>query len=68
MIYGNEVEVEVGSCIRPDGWQFGSLLIPSEWDKARFRLPRPHSFPGDPIQSLAVNILINGPHLAAPGR
>lgn len=60
LIYGNEVEVNVGSCIRPDGWTFGSRLVRSEWDRAQFRLPRPNAFPGDPIQSLAVNVVVTG--------
>lgn len=60
LIYGNEVEVKLGSCIRPAGWKFGSRLIPSDWDRAQFRLPRPNAFPGDPIQSLAVNVVVTG--------
>ena len=60
LIYGTEVEAKVGSCIRPDGWRFGSRLVPSDWDRAQFRLLRPNAFPSDPIQSLAVNIVITG--------
>jgi hypothetical protein len=60
VIYGNEIEVKVGCCIRPDGWSFGGRLISSAWDKAQFRLPRPAAFSGDPIQSLAVNVVVTG--------
>ena len=60
VIYGNEIELKVGSCIRPDGWNFGGRLISSDWDKAQFRLPRPAAFSGDPIQSLGVNIVVTG--------
>jgi hypothetical protein len=60
LIYDTEVEAKVGSCIRPDEWSFGSRLVPSAWDRAQFRLPRPNAFPGDPIQSLAVNVVVTG--------
>jgi hypothetical protein len=60
VIYGNEIEVKIGACIRPENWPFGSRLIASDWDQAEFRLPRPNAFPNDPIQSLAVNIVITG--------
>lgn len=57
LIYGNEVEVRVGSCIRPDGWRFSQRLIASSWDKARFRLPTGSA---GPIKSLAVNVVVTG--------
>lgn len=57
LIYGNEVEVKVGSCIRPDGWRFGERLTVSDWNKAQFRLPTGSS---GPIKSLAVNVTITG--------
>jgi len=60
LIYEQEIEVKVGACIRPENWAFGSRLIPSDWNNAEFRLPRPNAFPGDPIQSLAVNVVITG--------
>jgi hypothetical protein len=60
VIYEQNVEIKIGCYIRPDNWAFGSRLSASEWDKAQFRLPRPNTFPNDPIQSLAVNVVITG--------
>ena len=60
VIYGSEIEVKIGVCIRPENWPFGSRLIASDWDQAEFRLPRPNALPGDLIQSLAVNVVITG--------
>ena len=57
LIYGNEVEVKLGSCIRPDGWRFGERLTASDWNMAQFRLPTGSA---GPIKSLAVNVTITG--------
>lgn len=57
VIHGNEVEVKLGSCVRPDGWRFGQRLIASAWDVARFRLPTGSA---GPVESLAVNVVATG--------
>lgn len=57
VIYGNEVEVNVGSIIRPDKWRFAEKLVASEWDAAKFRIPLSSN---GPIKSLAVNVTVTG--------
>ena len=42
----------VGSYVVPDGWDFGSLLQPSDWDAAPFRLPSARY----PTESWAVRV------------
>ena len=56
-IYGREVEVKLDSYVVPENWRFGNRLIPSDWDKAQFRLP---TNSGGPITSLAVNVAVTG--------
>lgn len=57
IIYGNEVEVSVGSVIKIDGWRFAEKLIPSSWEPAQFYIP---TSSGGPIKQLAVNVTITG--------
>ena len=47
----------VGCYIKPDEWKIGNNLMPSNWDKAEYRLPLNS---GGPIKTLAVNIKITG--------
>lgn len=56
-IYGRELEVAVGSHVKPDGWQIGGSLQASDWSEADFYLP---TNSGGPIKALAVNVTITG--------
>lgn len=56
-IYGSEIEVKVGSVIKPDEWRFPEKLVASDWDAAQFRIPCTN---GGPIKLLAVNVKITG--------
>ena len=57
VIYGEEIEVGVGSIIKPDGWRFAQTLEPSRWDAAQFCLPT-SKLAG--ITHLSVNITVTG--------
>lgn len=57
VIYGNEVEVAVGSVIHPDNWRFSQKLIPSNWDAAQFCIPTGHDYG---ITHLSVNVRVTG--------
>lgn len=57
VIYGNEIEVEVGSVIKPDGWGLSERLQSSDWDRAQFRLPTGHQICS---LQLAVNVAVTG--------
>ena len=46
---------KVGRYIKPDQWKTGECLIPSDWDKAQFRIPAGHG-----MYELAVNIAVTG--------
>jgi len=36
---GYDVVPQVGSWVKPDGWNYGAYTIPCEWDGAEFRIP-----------------------------
>lgn len=56
-IYGRQVEVKVGSVIKPDGWSLAQRLEDSYWSEAAFRIPTSR-LAG--ITSIAVNVTITG--------
>lgn len=56
LVYGNEVEVKVGSVIQPELWSWGTVLEASDWSEADFRLPSARH----PDMKLAVNVTITG--------
>lgn len=56
IIFNHEVKVEPGKVIHPDGWAWGTILLPSEWEKAKYRI---HSV-NYPDRVMAINVNITG--------
>jgi len=56
-IYGQEIEVKVGSVIKPDNWRFTQRLEESTWPEAQFVLPTGYDFG---ITHLSVNVIVTG--------